>query len=643
MACIGFNLNLEEKKTVIAGLSDEHKELLGKAALAARGGFHLTAIGYLAVVLVYYQSLEDDKDNILSEEEKTLPEVQQQALIKEKIKENNTIVTTITGYISDLRDRYAKSIISEVSEREDKQMPEPVPKDKITIYGDIPLNYEMLSGLYKEKEEMKRKFIYPSLYPHLFLLQKNNVLMFGSAGVGKTEIARASCNEFGENTDILFFNVPADSMRSKWEGGTEKRIASIFNNAKTKAEKSAEKTKRKTKSILFIDEVEAVARDRASGGDDRAITSILQQMEGFASSDIVMVLAATNFPWKLDTAFLRRFEELLFVDLPDLRSRFEMLFSTFMGKFWGFSGFSEVENKRYRQRVYTTTLVLGDVPKNFSKTDVLKNLINQKSELLSDDKDIIEKHVNKEYERIQIMVPLPMNCISPKQIKKNWTRIAKFLYSIAKAMGTNMTMKKYIPDKPKLEYGEYTFSLFGYSNSDIKKVINEYFSLKAAKIIDFQKYEEVKESINMVNYGRKKSEEEKDEQDEKDEQAIAEEKDLCSCYGGKKCYYGGKEGIPYSGALGQEEKMLDVFVDDYKPLFTDTYSSLDVSLFCTALENFTSVVGNDVSGYIDMYNYSKTKTTPSKREEMSYTDPKPECMKKWMPPIMPKPEVGVPH
>ena len=118
--------------------------------------------------------------------------------------------------------------------------------------------------------------------------------------------------------DALFSPIKCSDVQSKWYGESEKKVKGIFAKAK-KAEKA----------IIFFDEFEAIGAKRTDNndnGNNDLVPQILTEMQGVGSSAnnaVIIVIAATNKPWAIDSAFMRpgRFDEKIYIPLPDLEAR----------------------------------------------------------------------------------------------------------------------------------------------------------------------------------------------------------------------------------------------------------------------------------------------------------------------------------
>lgn len=187
---------------------------------------------------------------------------------------------------------------------------------KITA-SDIPeTTFDDIAGLKDVKEAVMYKVIYPRKHPELYNTFKKRmgggILLYGLPGTGKTLIAEAIAHE----TNAKFFSIKCSDLGSKWFGETEQNIREIFESARAC-----------DNAVIFFDEIEAYATNRREGGVmERSVPEFLTQMQGVGSSEEknkILVIGATNKPWKLDGAFLRpgRFDEKIYVPLPDEESR----------------------------------------------------------------------------------------------------------------------------------------------------------------------------------------------------------------------------------------------------------------------------------------------------------------------------------
>ena len=170
----------------------------------------------------------------------------------------------------------------------------------------------------KELEEIVDFLKEPKKYFEMGAKIPKGVLLLGPPGCGKTLLARAVAGE----ANVPFFHISASEFVEMFVGVGASRIRDSFQTAKKAAP-----------SILFIDEIDAVGRERGAGlggGHDereQTLNQILVEMDGFDQNTRVTVLAATNRPDVLDQALLRpgRFDRRVILDLPDIREREEIL------------------------------------------------------------------------------------------------------------------------------------------------------------------------------------------------------------------------------------------------------------------------------------------------------------------------------
>lgn len=178
-----------------------------------------------------------------------------------------------------------------------------------------------VAGAKEAKEELKEvvEFLrFPQKFLQLGAKIPKGVLLLGSPGVGKTLLARAVAGE----ANVPFFHISGSEFVEMFVGVGASRVRDLFRKAK-----------RNSPCIVFIDEIDAVGRQRGTGlggGHDereQTLNQILVEMDGFETETNVIVIAATNRPDVLDPALLRpgRFDRQVVLDLPDIKDREEIL------------------------------------------------------------------------------------------------------------------------------------------------------------------------------------------------------------------------------------------------------------------------------------------------------------------------------
>jgi SpoVK/Ycf46/Vps4 family AAA+-type ATPase len=196
--------------------------------------------------------------------------------------------------------------------------PNALEKASATLFTDVIGNRAAI-------EMIQDTIIYPHTMSHLYPNVAKGILFYGPPGTGKTLMARATAYELNQRSDslrILFFAPTGEQLKGKYVGESEKKITQMFRCASRHACKLELKLQNKINvmSILFIDEVDSIARRR--GGNDpsgvaaNATNTFLQMMDGINSFPNVIVMGATNLPWNLDSAILRRFGQKICIPLP---------------------------------------------------------------------------------------------------------------------------------------------------------------------------------------------------------------------------------------------------------------------------------------------------------------------------------------
>ena len=222
--------------------------------------------------------------------------------------------------------RRAASPPAASEETDDKNGPQVVQQLKAN-YNDLimkekpTVQWDEVVGLDDAKKALRESIIFPVQRADLFTLGcPLGMLMYGPAGCGKTLLAAATASEI----DSYFITVDAASIMSKWLGEGEKNVAKLFNSARKLLEKEAKSV------IVFIDELDSILGSRTNevGGEVRVRNQFLKEMDGIADKGKhlhLYIIGATNKPWALDWPFLRRFQKRIYVPLPDIRARTQML------------------------------------------------------------------------------------------------------------------------------------------------------------------------------------------------------------------------------------------------------------------------------------------------------------------------------
>ena len=191
--------------------------------------------------------------------------------------------------------------------------------EELVITEKPKVNWDEVVGLDVAKKAVKEAIVYPVQRPDLFPLGwPRGILLFGPPGCGKTLLAAAVATEIDAN----FYSIDAASIMSKWLGEAEQNVAKLFGSAR----KSATDGK---PAIVFVDELDSLmgAHSNEVGGEIRVRNQFLKEMDGIVDKGKnlhVYVIGATNKPWDLDWAFIRRFQKRILVPLADSATRLNM-------------------------------------------------------------------------------------------------------------------------------------------------------------------------------------------------------------------------------------------------------------------------------------------------------------------------------
>lgn len=185
----------------------------------------------------------------------------------------------------------------------------------------LKITFKDVAGADEAKQELEEvvEFLkYPQKYNDLGAKIPKGVLLYGPPGTGKTLLAKAVAGEAG----VPFFSISGSDFVEMFVGVGASRVRDLFDQAKKSAP-----------CIVFIDEIDAVGRQRGAGlggGHDereQTLNQLLVEMDGFSANEGIIMIAATNRPDILDPALLRpgRFDRQIVVDRPDIKGRTEIL------------------------------------------------------------------------------------------------------------------------------------------------------------------------------------------------------------------------------------------------------------------------------------------------------------------------------
>ncbi len=229
------------------------------------------------------------------------------------------------------------------------RMMNPTDKNKVT--------FDDVAGVDEEKEELEEivEFLKnPKKFTDMGARIPKGVLLVGQPGTGKTLLAKAVAGEAG----VPFFIISGSDFVEMFVGVGASRVRDLFDEAKKKAP-----------CIIFIDEIDAVGRQRGAGlggGHDereQTLNQLLVEMDGFSANEGVIVLAATNRPDVLDKALLRpgRFDRQIVVSSPDVKAREQIL---------------EVHSRKKKLAIDVDLKTIAKNTSGFSGAD-LENVLNE--------------------------------------------------------------------------------------------------------------------------------------------------------------------------------------------------------------------------------------------------------------------------
>lgn len=249
---------------------------------------------------------------------KKLMEIEENEEVREiyadRINQYAIRIKKLLEQVKKVEDRYPSKKITRKGEEEtdiDASIREAIVAEKPDV------KWEDIADLEKAKQTLLEAIVWPMKRPDLFRGSRRpwrGILLFGPPGCGKTLLAKAVAS----NINATFFNVDSSVILSKWFGESPKIVRKLFETARAKQP-----------SIIFMDEVDAIASIRDASDADamrRVKTTFLSQMDGLVSKshEKVVVIGATNMPEDIDPAFRRRFEKRIYVPPPDFNGRKEI-------------------------------------------------------------------------------------------------------------------------------------------------------------------------------------------------------------------------------------------------------------------------------------------------------------------------------
>ncbi|CAJ2629940.1 unnamed protein product [Trifolium pratense] len=260
-------------------------------------------------------------------------------------------------------------------------------RQELVPANEIKVTFSDIGALDDVKESLQEAVMLPLRRPDLFkgngiLKPCKGVLLFGPPGTGKTMLAKAIAKEAGAS----FINVSSSTIHSMWHGQSEKNVRALFSAAAKVAP-----------TIIFIDEVDSMLGQRSTGEHSamrRVKNEFMSRWDGLLSKpdDRIIVLAATNMPFDLDEAIIRRFQRRIMVGLPSAENR-ETILKTLLAN-------EKHDDIDFKELSTMTEGYSGSDLKNLCMTAAyrpLKELIQQEKEKeMKNKKKVAEAEISKD-------------------------------------------------------------------------------------------------------------------------------------------------------------------------------------------------------------------------------------------------------